>query len=114
MRIYRHKVFQDVAKRGRTSADWFFGLKLHIVINNQEDIMNFTLTEGNGDDRAVVEHLVDKLQGWLFGDRGYISKKLAQSLANKGLELIAKIKTNMKELDYSLLGYNIVDIDPIN
>ena len=78
MRIYRHKVFQDVAKRGRTSAGWFFGLK-HIVINNQRDIMNFTLTEGNGDDRAVAEHLVYKLPGWLFGDYRYISKKLLTS-----------------------------------
>jgi len=59
--------------------------------------MNFSLTPGNVDDRKVVEHLVNKLQGWLFGDRGYISKKLVQSLANQGLELITKVKTNMKE-----------------
>ncbi len=54
----------------------------------------FFLTPGNVDDRAVVENLVDKLQGWLFGDRGYISKKLTQSLANQALELITKIKSN--------------------
>lgn len=97
LRIYRNKVFRNVAKRGKTSTGWFFGLKLHIVINQQGEIMNFSLTPGNVDDRAVVEHLVQKLQGWLFGDRGYISQKLVQALANQGLELITKIKNNMKE-----------------
>lgn len=97
LRIYRNKVFKDVAKRGKTSMGWFFGLKLHLVINQQGEIMNFSLTSGNVDDRMVVERLVSKLQGWLFGDRGYISKKLAQSLADQGLELITKIKANMKE-----------------
>ncbi|WP_410525798.1 IS982 family transposase [Rickettsia endosymbiont of Oedothorax gibbosus] len=97
LRINRHKVFKDIAKRGKTSTGWFFGCKLHIVINSCGEIMSFSLTPGNVDDRAVVENLVDKLQGWLFGDRGYISKKLTQSLANQGLELITKIKSNMKE-----------------
>ena len=98
LRIYRHKVFKDVAKRGKTSTGWFFGLKLHLVINNQGEIMNFSLTPGNVDDRGVVEHLVGKLQGWLFGDRGYISKKLVETLAEQGLELITKVKNNMKEI----------------
>lgn len=37
--------------------------------------MNFTITSGNKDDRTVVVKLMRGLQGWLFGDRGYISKK---------------------------------------
>jgi hypothetical protein len=97
LRITRNKVFKDVAKRGKTSTGWFFGFKLHIVINQQGEIMNFSLTTGNVDDRAVVEQLVQKLQGWIFGDRGYISKKLAESLAKQGLELITKVKNNMKQ-----------------
>lgn len=70
LRINRHKVFKDIAKRGKTSTGWFFGCKLHIVINSCGEIMSFSLTSGNVDDRAVVKNLVDKLQGWLFGDRG--------------------------------------------
>ncbi len=34
-RISSHKVFKNVAARGKTSVNWFFGLKLHLVINDQ-------------------------------------------------------------------------------
>jgi hypothetical protein len=30
-RIHQHRVFQDLAARGKTSVDWFFGFKLHLV-----------------------------------------------------------------------------------
>ena len=96
LRIYRHKIFKDFAKRGKTSTGWFFGSKLHLVINQQGELMSFSITSGNVDDRMVVKNLVKKLRGWLFGDRGYISKKLTQSLATQGLELITTIKNNMK------------------
>lgn len=97
LRIRRHKVFKDLAKRGKTSTGWFFGFKLHLIFNDQGELMSFDLTSGNIDDRAVVERMVKNLNGWLFGDRGYISQKLSQSLEDKGLELITKVKKNMKE-----------------
>lgn len=34
-RIPQHKVFEDLAARGKTSVDWFFGFKLHLVVNNR-------------------------------------------------------------------------------
>lgn len=33
-RIARHRVFQDHAARGKTSMGWFYGFKLHTVINS--------------------------------------------------------------------------------
>jgi len=95
--IYRHKVFKDVAKRGKTSTGWFFGFKLHLIFNDKGELMDFRLTPGNVDDRAVVEEMVKNLKGWLFGDRGYISQKLKDSLINKEIELVTKVKKNMKE-----------------
>lgn len=97
LRIYRHKVFKDVAKRGKTSTGWFFGFKLHLIFNDKGELMDFQLTSGNVDDRAVVEEMARNLKGWLFGDRGYISQKLKDSLMNQELELITKVKRNMKE-----------------
>ena len=96
-RISRHKVFDGLAKRGKTSTGWFFGFKLHIVINDKGELMSFTVTPGNTDDRKVVEKLARGLQGWLFGDRGYIHKKLKESLENKGIALITNLKKNMKQ-----------------
>jgi hypothetical protein len=97
LRIRRHKVFEGLAKRGKTSTGWFFGFKLHLIINDKGELMNFTLTPGNTDDRTVVTKLMQGLKGWLFGDRGYISKKLAKTLENQGVSLITTLKKNMKK-----------------
>lgn len=97
LRIYRHKVFKEVAKRGKTSTGWFFGFKLHLIFNEKGELMNFRLTTGNVDDRVVVPEMVQNLRGWLFGDRGYISAKLTKLLENQDVELITKVKKNMKE-----------------
>ncbi len=59
--------------------------------------MDFQLTSGNVDDRAVVEEMAKNLKGWLFGDRGYISQKLKDLLISHELELVTKVKRNMKE-----------------
>lgn len=53
-------------------------------------------TAGNVDARAPVPALSKKLFGKLFGDRGYISQKLFEKLFERGLQLITKLKKNMK------------------
>jgi Transposase DDE domain len=57
-RISRHKVFKNLAARGKTSVDWFFGFKLHFVVNENGELLNITLTSGNADDRKPVPDLV--------------------------------------------------------
>ena len=69
-RIASHKVFNPLAARGKTSVDWFFGFKLHLVINEQGELLNVQLTPGNVDDRKPVPHLLQRLFGKVFGDRG--------------------------------------------
>jgi transposase len=96
-RIHSHKVFAGLAGRGKTSTGWFFGFKLHLVVNDQGEILRFCLTPGNVDDRKPVPHLAKKLFGKLFGDKGYISQPLAQSLREMfDLQLITKLRKNMK------------------
>jgi hypothetical protein len=77
-RISQHKVFQGLAARGKTSVDWFFGLKLHLVVNDRGELLNFMVTPGNVDDRKPVPELLQELFGRVFADKGYISQKLAQ------------------------------------
>ena len=98
LRIYSHKVFKGVAQRGKTSIGWFYGFKLHIVINHLGEILSFWITPGNVDDRnpSVLENITKKLWGLLFGDRGYISKPLFERLFRRGIKLITGIKKNMK------------------
>lgn len=96
IRINRNKVFKGLAKRGKSSTGWFFGFKLHITTSESGDLLSFSFSSGNTDDRAPVPELCKKMFGKLFGDRGYISKELFESLLENGVQLITNIKSNMK------------------
>lgn len=97
-RIHSHKVFSGLAERGKGSMDWFYGFKLHLVINDKGELLSFFLTPGNVDDRniKVIEKISKNLWGKLFGDRGYISKTLFEFLFMNGIHLVTKIRNNMK------------------
>ena len=99
-RITSHKVFKAYATRGKNSVGWFYGFKLHLVINDRGEICAFCLTKGNVDDRNidVIDHLCRDLWGKLFGDRGYISKALFERLYQKNIQLITRLKKNMKNV----------------
>jgi len=92
----RHKVFKGCAVKGKTSTGWFFGLKLHMIFNTFGEIVRLVVTPGNTDDRAPVRAMVKGLMGKLIGDKGYISKKLFEDLFAGGIQLITRIKKNMK------------------
>jgi transposase len=95
-RIKRHKVFADVAARGKSSMGWFYGFKLHLIINDQGEIITFYLTPGNVDDRKPVPHMTRQLWGKLFADKGYIAQALFEDLLERGVQLITPIRKNMQ------------------
>lgn len=95
-RIARNRVFKGIAKRGKTTYGWFFGFKLHLVINDCGELLGVTLTPGNTDDRVPVDDLTALLKGSLFGDKGYISQKLTETLGARALNLVTSVRANMK------------------
>jgi hypothetical protein len=95
-RIPSHRVFRGIASRGKTSTGWFFGFKLHIIINECGDILSWALTPGNVDDRQPMHQLTKNLLGKVYGDKGYISQELFEALFSKGVELVTKRRKNMK------------------
>ena len=94
-RIYSQKVFKQVARRGKTSTGWFYGFKLHLVVNDRGELLAFRITPGNVDDRQPLPELTQGLTGKLFGDRGYLSQLLFRTLWDQGLQLITKVRLNM-------------------
>ena len=62
-RIHSHKVFAGLAERGKTSTGWFFGFKLHLVVNDQGELLQYCFSPGNMDDRKPVPQLAEKLYG---------------------------------------------------
>ena len=96
IRIPRNKVFNGIAARGKSSMGWFYGFKLHLMVNDKGEILAFHISAGNKDDRVPVEDMSKDIFGKLFGDRGYISQKLFKNLMDKGIQLITTIRNKMK------------------
>jgi hypothetical protein len=96
-RIHSHKTFRGIAQRGKTSMGWFYGFKLHLIVNHRGDLVSVMLTPGNTDDRnlSLMSKLTQDVLGKLFGDKGYICAKLFRALHQRGLQLITKLKSRM-------------------
>lgn len=97
-RIYSHKVFKGIAQRGKTTKGWFYGLKLHLIINSEGGLVKASFSPGNKDDRKHFTTMTNSIFGKVFGDRGYISKELFDDLWSKGIQLVTRIKKNMKNI----------------
>jgi transposase len=96
-RIHNHKVFASLAQRGKGSMGWFYGFKLHLVVNECGELLACQITPGNVNDREPVPTLSRRLFGKLIADRGYISQALfEQLLGTFGVQLITKLRKNMK------------------
>jgi hypothetical protein len=97
-RIRRNRVFKGLAARGKSSMGWFYGFKLHLIVNEKGELVSFFITPGNTPDNNIetVTKLAKRMTGKLFGDRGYISKDLFVSRWNQNIQLITGIKKNMK------------------
>jgi transposase len=109
LRIKRHKVFQDVAQRGKSSTGWFYGFKLHAIINHHGELLAIKVTPGNVDDRKGLLAIASDVFGKLYADKGYIGKEFAQKMKDKGIELVTRVRKNMKavelsDFDRALLG----------
>ena len=97
-RILIHKTFEELAQRGKCSMRWFFGFKLHLIISCKGEILNFMFTPGNVDDREPLkqEKFLKNIKDKLCADKGYIGQALFENLFTGGIQLITKVKNNMK------------------
>jgi hypothetical protein len=95
-RIHQHKVFVEVAMRGKTTLGWFYGFKLHLIVNDCGELLACQLTPGNVDDRKPLPILAQRLFGKLFGDKGYLSQPLVETLLTEHhVHLITPARRNM-------------------
>lgn len=100
-RVNSHKTFRGLANFAYSSTDSCFGLKLHLIINEHQKVIDFQLKQGNVHDINCVEELSKSIQGYLLGDRGYCSEPKRLTLAKKGIKLLYKTRKNMKNPNYS-------------
>lgn len=95
-RINQHKVFKGIAARGKGSTGWSFGFKLHLVVNDAGELLAVYLTAANRHELKALPQLVKRLFGKLFGDMAYLSQSMFEQLMQQGVQLITKLKSNMK------------------
>lgn len=90
-----HKVFKDIAAKGKGSMGWFYGFKLHLAVRNDGRLCDFILTPGNVADNnhKLLKELIGGKEAYFYGDRGYNST-LKSEFADNGTHLIAKLKKN--------------------
>ena len=94
----QNKVFKGIATKGGSTMGWFFGFKLHLIINEKGEVIDFLITQGNVDDREPLKDKTfhNKVFGKIFGDKGYLGKDLFENLFIDGIHLVTKLKKNMK------------------
>lgn len=87
-RMHSHRTFSGLAQKGRTTMGWFYGFKLHLVINDRGEILNFMITPGNTDDREPLRdsRYLQDIKGKLCRDRGYIGRALFELLFINGIQ----------------------------
>jgi hypothetical protein len=95
-RIPQHRVVAVDAARGKTSVGWYYGCKLHLVVNERRELLAYGLTRGTVDDRQPVASRLKRVKhlfGKLCGDTGSISQPLAeQLLLEQGVQLITRLR----------------------
>ena len=96
IRIPRNRVFDGVAKRGEGTMGWFYGFKLHLLINHIGEIISLKITVNNTNDRMPIPKLCKHLYRKLYADKGYIGKKLSDKLAETDVDLVTTFSKNMK------------------
>ena len=98
-RASSHKTFKKLASKGKSSIGWFYGFKVHLIINSFGQIINFDITSGNVADnnKKLLLSLTKNIYGKMCGDRGYIGRILF-FLKERGIRFFHKIKKNMKNI----------------
>ncbi|MFT6732379.1 MAG: hypothetical protein ACJAS9_000559 [Polaribacter sp.] len=108
IRIPRNRVFDGVAKRGKGTMGWFYGFKLHLLINHIGEIISLKITPGNKNDRTPIPELCKNLYGKLYADKGYIGKKLSETLSESDIDLVTTVRKNMKAKAISIFDRAIL------
>lgn len=100
-KIFREKfakLFKGIAKKSKSTMGWFYGFKLHLIINQNMEIEAITFTDANINDLQVLEKdFIDQIRGFLVGDKGYLSKEKTEELRKKNIFLLTKYRKNSKQ-----------------
>jgi hypothetical protein len=93
-----NKIMKGLATISRSSRGWYYGLKLHGVVDTLGNLLNVRITTATVDDRFPVKNLIKDLTGRFVADAGYLSEELTRTLKVMGKSLLTGVRKNMKKL----------------
>ena len=98
-RIFEHKVCKGLAQRGKTSKGWFYGFKIHIIVDMAGNLQTIRIANAGSDERIVVKNMVRGLRCLvLLADAGYVSAGLTYYFYRLGIWYLTGVRNNMKKL----------------
>jgi len=97
IRAKKNKVFPKEASLGYSTINgYFFGFKLHLIINHRGEIANYALSSAKHHDSKFMVQLSEGLEGKLCGDKAYISNSMRQKLAQQNLKVLTYVRKGMR------------------
>lgn len=97
-REFSHKVAKNIATKSKSTMGWFYGFRLHIIVNELMQILNFKITTATVDERVALEMMWKDIFGMIIADAGYIGKEWAEKARNLGKNLFTAVRANMKKI----------------
>lgn len=97
-RSLNHKTTKGYASKSKTHTGWFFGFRLHIIINEWLEILGCQITTATEDERRTLARIWDDILGMIIADAGYIGKAWVAKAKEGGKVLFTAVRANMKKL----------------
>jgi hypothetical protein len=101
-RIYRegkHRTMKLIASKSKSTTGWFYGLRLHILCDQEGNLRQIKFTTATTGEREVLDEFLGKIKNCIVvADAGYVSKDLNQVSAENGNILLTAVRKNMKTL----------------
>lgn len=99
VRNQRVRIFQPIANIGynATKGVWFYGFKVHVVMEADGLILNYVVTKASvHDTREALELIHGCPCPTVIADVGYVGKRLVQAFRQAGYQLWTPFRSNMQ------------------
>jgi len=97
-REFTHKVAKGVASKSKSTMGWYYGFKLHLVVDREGLIVGWRITTATVDDRKGLALIWKELTGMVVADAGYLGSNWQEAAADLHLQLLTGVKKIMKKL----------------
>jgi transposase len=97
-REFTHKVAKGLASKSKGTMGWYYGFKLHLVVDKDGLILAWRITTATVDDRKVLALVWHELTSMIVADAGYLGSNWQEAAADLHLILLTGIKKIMRKL----------------